>query len=45
MKHYIKTWLLIDLAGSTPVNYVVLLMEIDVNKAGSSFFAFSVSRS
>lgn len=33
IKHYVGTWFLIDVAGSTPINYVVMLMEMDANSS------------
>ena len=34
IKHYVSTWFPVDLMGSAPVNYIVLVMELDANSQG-----------
>lgn len=34
IKNYIKSWFLVDITGSIPINYVVLVMELDSTTAG-----------
>lgn len=34
IKHYMRTWFLVDITGSAPVNYIVLVMELDSETAG-----------
>ena len=34
IKNYLRTWFPVDMVGSTPVNYIVLVMELDADSVG-----------